>query len=259
MPIHSSAIVAENADLGSDVTVGPFAIVEGNVIIGDRCTIDAAAQIRSGSEIGSDCKIGSGAIVGAEPQFLGFDSAIPSGVKIGPRTVLREYVTVHRSIHENRTTELGSDNYLMTGAHVGHDSLVGDHNVFANDVLLGGHSTVGNHCFMGGSSAIHQFVRLGDYVMCQGLSGVSLDVPPYLTVRGINIVCGINSVGLKRAGFSNQARREIKEAFREVYQGATPLRDVLEKAKQRSFSPETQAFYDFLRQDSKKGFCIRSR
>lgn len=259
MFIHPSAVVSKEANLGSDVTVGPFAIIEANSTIGDNCVIDAAAQIRSGTVVGADCKIGSGTIVGAEPQFHGFDSDTPSGVTIGDRNVLREYVTVHRSIEEGTNTTVGNDNYLMTGVHFGHDSIIGSHNTFANNTLLGGHVTFGNHCVIGGDSVFHQFVNVGDYVMCQGKSGMSLDIPPYVMTAGVNYVSGLNSVGLKRAGFDNQARREIRQAFSDIYLSSTPLAEALKSVNLDDLTPEAQAFYQFLSKKSKKGFCIRMR
>ena len=259
MFIHPSAIVSENAKIGSEVTIGPFAIIEENTSIGDRCQIDAAAQIRSGTTIGDNCQVGSGAILGADPQFHGFDREISSGVVIGERNVLREYVTIHRGTKEGSTTSMGDENYLMTGVHFGHDCKAGSHNTFANNTLLGGHVTFGNHCVVGGDSVFHQFVVVGDYVMCQGKSGMSLDIPPYVMTAGINYVSGLNAVGLKRAGFDNQARREIRQAFSEIYLGSTPLAETLATVNLEGLTNEARAFYEFLSRDSKKGFCIRMR
>ncbi len=259
MFIHPSAIVSENATIGSDVTIGPFAIIEENTSIGNRCEIEAAAQIRSGTTVGDDCRIGSGAILGAEPQFHGFERKIASGVVIGARNTIREYVTIHRGTEEGAVTSVGDDNYLMTGVHFGHDCDVGSHNTFANNTLLGGHVTFGNHCVVGGDSVFHQFVVVGDYVMCQGKSGMSLDIPPYVMTAGINYVSGLNAVGLKRAGFDNQARREIRKAFGDIYLSSTPLAEALDSVNLEDLTPEARSFYEFLSRDSKKGFCIRMR
>lgn len=258
MSIHPSALIDREASLGNGVRVGPFAIIEGQTWIGDDCIIESAAQIRSGTKIGSGTFVGSGAILGSNPQFRGFDPAIQSGISVGERNVLREYVTIHRSVTEATDTILGNDNYLMAGAHIGHDSIVGDFNTFANDVLLGGHVILGNHCFVGGGSAFHQFVRVGDHVMCQGHSGFSQDLPPFVIGADINTVVGINAVGLKRAGFSLGERREIKEAFRLLYHSPETLAAVLETASKQENSPALELFYSFLREPSKKGLCVRS-
>jgi len=259
MSIHSSAIVSEDAVVGTGVTVGPFAIIESGATIGDDCVIDAAAQVRSRCVIGKACHIGSGAIIGADPHYHGFDPATESGVRLGDGNVIREYVTIHRSIESGGETVLGAENFLMNAAHLGHDSRLGDHNTLANNVLLGGHVVMGDHCFLGGGSVFHQFVRLGDRVMVQGLGGFSLDLPHFVMAAGINEVAGLNSVGLRRGGIGTAARSEIKSAFREIYQGSRTLSEVLEEADGKELQPETKAFFDFFREESKKGVCKRFR
>ncbi len=258
MSIHPTALIDPSAQIGSGVRVGPFAIIESNTVVGNDCIIEGAAQIRSGSKIGDGTFVGAGAILGSDPQFRGFDTETPSGIRVGERNVLREYVTIHRSVSEGTDTIVGDDNYLMAGSHVGHDSIVGNSNTFANDVLLGGHVLLGNHCFVGGGSAFHQFVRVGDYVMCQGHSGFSQDLPPFVIGADINTVVGINAVGMKRAGFSIQERREVKEAFRVLYHSSETLAAVLETAAKQDNSAPLQLFYSFLREPSKKGLCVRS-
>ncbi len=259
MSIHPTALVSPSAKIGEDVTIGPFAIIEDEACIGDRTVIDAAAQIRRKSVVGSGCRIGSGTLVGADPQFGNFDPDTPSWVEIGDDNVIREYVTFHRSIEPEGKTILGTGNFLMTGAHVGHDSIVGDNNTMANNVLLGGHVEVGSNCFLGGGSAYHQFVRIGDYAMAQGHAGMSMDTPPYTIAAGINYISGINSIGLRRAGISAEARKEIKEAFRNLYLTDKSISDVIAEAESQTFLPETEVFFDFLRQESKKSVCIRYR
>lgn len=258
MSIHPTALIDPAAELGVGVKVGPYAIIESDTRIGDDCVIEGAAQIRSGSRIGRGTFVGAGAILGSNPQFRGFDESIRSGIRVGERNVLREHVTIHRSIHEEMETVLGDENYLMAGAHIGHDSLVGNFNTLANNVLLGGHVRFGNHCFVGGGSAFHQFVRVGDYVMCQGHSGFSQDLPPFVIGADINTVVGINAVGMKRGGFSVEDRREVKKAFQTVYLSPETLQSVLEKAAGQENSASLEMFYDFLREPSKKGLCVRS-
>ncbi|NLT71716.1 MAG: acyl-ACP--UDP-N-acetylglucosamine O-acyltransferase [Verrucomicrobiaceae bacterium] len=258
MSIHPTALVDPAAELGSGVKIGPYAIIESHTRIGDDCVIEGAAQIRSGSRIGGGTFVGAGAILGSNPQLRGFDESIRSGIRVGERNVLREYVTIHRSIHEGEDTVLGDENYLMAGAHMGHDSLVGDGNTLANDVLLGGYVRLGNHCFIGGASAFHQFVRVGDYVMCQGHSGFSQDLPPFVIGADINTVIGINAVGMKRAGFSPEERRAVKQVFQAVYRSPTTLQSILETASQQENPAPLEIFYRFLREPSKKGLCVRS-
>jgi len=257
MSIHPTAVVSPLATLGEEVVIGPYAIVDEDVIIGARTRLDAHAQVRRGSVVGEDNQIGSGAIIGADPQFHGFDSQSNTATRVGNKNVIREYVTIHRSIEEEGATLLGDENYLMTGAHLGHDCLVGSHNTLANNVLLGGHVELANHCFLGGGAVFHQFVRIGDYALAQGLAGMSLDVPPYTIAAGINQIAGINAIGLKRAGFDGNTRKEIKEAFRLVYRTDRSIAEVLSDTCPESESPALRAFFDFLRKKSKKGICSK--
>lgn len=257
MSVHPSAIVSADAEIGEDVRIGPYAIIEAGTVIGDRCVIEAAAQVRAGTILGSDCFVGSGALLGADPQYRGFDRSIRSGVRVGEGNILREYVTLHRSIHEGGETRLGDGNFLMAGSHVGHDATVGSQNTLANNVLLAGHVELGHHCFLGGGSVFHQFVRVGDYVITQGNSGFSLDLPPYVIGSDINVVVGINAVGLKRAKFSVEDLGRIKAAFREVFWGDLTLREILASVALDELSPALRRFYEFLAGESKKGICIR--
>ena len=259
MSIHPSAIVSKTAKLGENITIGPFAIIADDVVVGDGCRVDAAAQLMNGSRVGNNCRIGSGALISADPLYIGFDDSITSGVVIGDNNIIREYVTLHRSVEPGGTTVIGNDNYLMNGAHVGHDCIVGNGNTLANNVLLGGHVSVADFCFLGGGSAVHQFVRIGSYVMAQGLAAATLDVPPYLIIAGMNNVFGVNSVGLKRAGLDPAARKGIKEAYRLIYRGSQTLEEVLKASEAEVFRPEVQAFYDFFRDKSTRGVLIRSK
>jgi len=258
MSIHQTAIVSPLAHIGLDVSVGPYAIIEDNVVLGDGCVVEAASQIRKGTRLGTSCFVGSGAIIGGDPQFRGFNRSISSGVVAGDGNVFREYVTVHRSIHEGTDTILGNDNYLMAGTHIGHDSIVGNSNSMANNVLLGGHVSIGSHCFIGGGAAFHQFVRVGDYVMCQGAGSFSQDIPPFVIGADLNMVVGINSIGLQRAGFSQQERDEIKAAFRLIYRRIDTLQTVLANLDTENISDQASLFFEFFREKSKKGICSRS-
>lgn len=260
MSIHPTALVAPSVQMGTDVSVGPFCIIEEGVTIGDRTRIDANAQLRKGAQVGADCLVGSGALISADPHFRGFDSeGVSSGAIIGDGNQIREYVTVHRSIEEGGNTVIGERNYFMCGAHVGHDCRIGDDNTLANNVLLGGHVLMGQNCFLGGGSVVHQFVRIGDFVLSQGVTGMSLDVPHFVIVSGINNVAGINAIGLKRAGISAESRREIKIAFREVYLRTKALARVLEGARDEERDRWARAFLDFFEQESRKGVCSRYR
>lgn len=256
--IHPTAIVAESARLGESVRIGPYAIVEEDAQIGDRSEIMPQAQVRSNSVVGADCHIGSGALIGADPHYVGFDRTTKSWAEIGAKNTIREYVTIHRSIEAGGATTLGDENYLMNGSHLGHDCHVGSYNVLANNVLLGGHVEMGNHCFLGGGSVYHQFIRIGDYVMAQGLAGTSHDIPPFTMLAGTdNEIAGLNVVGIKRGGFESADRKEIKEVFKIVYRSQLNLKQALEELEKKDWGDPAGLLINFLKSDTKKGFCLK--
>ena len=215
--IHPTALISPTAKLGEGVDIGPYAIIEDGVKIGEGCRILAHAQILNGVVMGAGNTVDRGTVIGGDPQSLTFDRGIRSGVRIGHENTFREHVTVHRSTHPDGETVIGDRNFLMAGCHVGHDSVLGSHNVIANAVLIAGHVTVGSRCFLGGGSVYHQFIRLGDLAMVQGNSAFSADIPPYSIGHGINLLAGLNTIGLRRAGFDHAARLELKRLYREVF------------------------------------------
>ena len=193
--IHSTAQVSPEAQLADDVTVGPFAIIDGPARIESGCSIGPQVWIHGDVTLGPDNKIGYGSIIGADPQDLGFDPETSSGVVLGRGNVIREYVTIHRATVSGAHTTLGEENYLMTGTHLAHDVVLGNHNIFANNVLLAGHVEVGNSVVIAGACVFHQFIRIGDFVMVQGLTGSSKDIPPYCILRHGNRLSGLNAIG----------------------------------------------------------------
>jgi UDP-N-acetylglucosamine acyltransferase len=173
--------------------------------------------------------------------------------------MIREHVTIHRSLNEGEKTIIGQNNFLMAGTHVGHDCILGDNNSLANNIMLGGHIVIGNHCFMGGGAGVHQFARIGDYVMLQGHASISQDIPPYVTAAGLNNIVGLNSIGLRRGGFDPATRREIKRAYQLFYHQDLNRKQALETAASESWGESAQIFINFLSKKSKLGYCMRSR
>lgn len=206
--IHPTAIVETGAQLGADCQIMPHAIVTKHGVLGDGVVVHPFA------------------VVGGDPQYLKFDSAMPSQVRIGAGTVIREHVTVNRSIHENQATVIGGKCFLMATSHVAHDCVLGDNVVLANAALLAGHVTVGAFTFMGGGSAVHQFCRIGESVMVAGHASITRDVPHYLMVAERDDVIAFNVVGLRRRGFGREAMSELKRAFEEVFFTAGNIRNV---------------------------------
>ena len=252
---HPTAIVAEGARLGLGVSLGPYAIVESGAEIGDHCQIGAHAVVGSCVRMGAGNWIGAGAILGGEPQDLRFDRAIQSFVRIGSGNRIREHCTIHRSVQAGGQTQVGNENYLMVGSHLGHDVRVGDKTVLANGVLVGGHASIEDGVFLGGGTLVHQFVKVGRLAISQGNTSLSKNLPPFLMASGLNAVVGLNVVGLKRAGFSSQQRSEIKEAFSWVYRRGYNLAQAMEYARARNWSVDAEQFWDFINHAGKRGIC----
>ncbi|MFM1851897.1 MAG: hypothetical protein RIS54_1581 [Verrucomicrobiota bacterium] len=198
-------------------TIHPTAIVEPGAQLGGGCEIMAHAIVTRHCVLGAGVVVHPFAVIGGDPQYLKFDRALASRVEIGAGTVIREHVTVNRSIHADQATVIGAHCFLMATSHVAHDCVLGDHVVLANAALLAGHVSVGAHTFMGGGAAVHQFCRIGESVMVAGHAAITRDVPPYLMVAERDDVIAFNVVGLRRRGFSREAMVELKRAFESVF------------------------------------------
>ena len=255
MLIHPTAVIADEATIADDVEIGPYAIIDPGVKIGAGTRIAGHAQIVNRTRIGAGCEIGHGAVIGANPQDKSFSTGIISGVVIGDGNIFREHVTVHRSSSDGNSTRIGDRNYFMVGSHVGHDTVIGNDNTLANGCLLGGHVTIGNATFFGGGVGVHQFVRVGDLCMIQGNASVSQDVPPFVILSGLNQVRGLNSIGMRRAGFSKAAREGIKSAFGILLRQGLNLEAAYVEAAKLELSDDAKAFVDFFRTPSRKGIC----
>ncbi len=246
--IHPTAILGQTALLGDDVIVGPYSVIEDDVEIGDGTIIWPHVHIGSGARIGKECKIYSGAVLATEPQDLKF-SGEKTYLYVGDRTVIRECVTLNRGTKASGKTVIGSDNLFMAYSHVGHDCVLGNHVVVANGVPFGGHCEVGDFVVVGGVSGVHQFVRIGRFSMIGALSRVTLDVPPFVMASGNDSFRfeGLNSIGLKRRGFSSEKITMIKDAYRIVFQSGLLLSNALEKVKSElPPEPELLEILDFF-------------
>ncbi len=256
MNIHPTALVADGAKLADDVEVGPYSIIGAEAEIGAGCVLGAHIIIEHRVLIGEGTKVGHGSIIGADPQDLSFDPARTDvGVRIGKNNTIREYVTIHRATKDNGDTLVGDGNFLMTGFHMGHDSSVGNQVIAANNVLLAGHVRVQDRAFLGGGSVFHQFMEVGALAMARGGCRFSKDIPPFLVATGENHVAGINAVGLRRAGISAGARKEIKKAFHLLYQSGFNVSQALAAAEKETWGPEAARFFDFIREAKKRGIC----
>lgn len=257
MSIHPTAFIDPAAELGSEVSIGAFAVIEGGVKIGDGSVVHGHAQVLSGVTLGPQCEVGHSSIIGGAPQDLGFDQSIPSGVQVGAKTVFREHVTIHRSSIEGGNTLIGERNFFMGGTHAGHDCVIGNGNILANHVLLAGHVHLGSDSFLGGGAGFHQFIRIGDRCMVKGLARISQDIPPFVIAGECNQVTGLNVIGLRRAGFPPETRANLKAAFKLVLVDGLPLKEALAASDSLQWDAPAQTFLDFFRGESKKGICRR--
>jgi UDP-N-acetylglucosamine acyltransferase len=218
--IHPTAIVHSGARIGNNVDIGPYTIVEEDVEIGNGCEIGPHVLIASGTRMGQSCRIFKGASVGTVPQDL----------KFGDHTVIREFCTLNRGTKATGETRLGSHCLLMAYCHVAHDCHVGDHFIAANVTNLAGHVTIGNYVRAGGNASIIQFLSIGDYSFLGAHSLINKDVVPFALVAPEPLrIANINKVGLERAGFGEERRREIKRAYKVLFRSGLPLAEALSR------------------------------
>ena len=253
--IHTTALIDPRAKIDPTAEIGPYVVIEGPAQVGAGCRIEAHAQLVGELVVGAGTKIGRAAVIGGEPQDLGFDPATQSSVVLGQNNVIREHVTIHRGSKLGGVTRIGDGNYLMAGCHLAHDVVLGDKNIIANAALLAGHIQVGNSTFIGGGAVFHQFLRIGDFCVVQGNGSFSKDIPHYCAAQRINRITGLNVIGLKRQGFNTEDRRAIKELFQQLFCEGLNLSQAVEQAKAREWPEKALRLLDFVRAPSKKGVC----
>lgn len=216
--IHELAHINPKAKIGKNVTVEPFTTIAGDVEIGDDTWIGPHVTIMDGARIGKNCKIHPGSVIAGVPQDLKFEGEITTA-EIGDNTVIREYVTINRGTTDRYRTVIGANALIMAYVHIAHDCFIGDHCILVNNVQMAGHVEVDHWALIGGSSAIRQFVKVGEHAFVSGGSLVRKDVPPYVkAAREPLSYAGINSIGLRRRGFSNEKINEIQEVYRHIFQ-----------------------------------------
>lgn len=255
--IHPTAIVHPKAQLDSSVEVGPFAIIDEHVQIGPGTKVGAHAWLTGWCEIGPDNDIGYGVILGADPQDRHFQGH-RSYLRIGRGNLFREYSTVHRGSQEDSATVIGHENFLMGQSHLGHNCKIDNKVVIANGALLAGHVEVGERAFVSGNCVIHQFVRIGKLALLPGGARVSKDVPPFMMVYDTNDVSSINVIGLRRAGFSGETRRKIREAYRILFRSGLNTSQAVDQLKKLDPDPEIVHLIEFI-EASKRGICRASK
>lgn len=220
--IHPTAVVAHGADLAPDVRVGPFAIIDGAVTLGAGCVVRAHAHIMGPLTAGENNDFGSHCVIGDRPQHLAYKGEVTELV-IGDGNTFREHVTIHRGMPGTRGTIVGDGNYLMVGAHIGHDCRVGNQAILVNGAMLGGHGEVGDRALLSGNAGIHQFCRVGRLALVRSQAIMTMDTPPFWIVGGENQAVGVNVVGMRRAGVPAPEIQAVRKAFRIIYRGGRML------------------------------------
>ena len=253
--IHPSAIIETGAQLGTEVQVGPFAYIGATAHIGDGCVLGPHAVVMDHTTLGARCTVHSGAVIGDLPQDLSFTGDL-SYVVIGDDCTFREGVTVHRGAKADTATRIGNHVYMMFNSHAAHNVVIGDHCILASAALLAGYVTMGEGCFCGGLAGVHQFCRVGRYAIVGGAQTLTKDLPPFCmaATNGLNDVAGLNTIGLRRAGFKPDQRKQIQHAFNLVYRSGLNTSQAVERLKEESDNPFAAEFVEFI-QHSKRGIC----
>ena len=229
--IHKFSSVHPDAQIGNNVEIGPFSTIEADVIIGNGTWIGPNVTIMNGARLGSNCEVFPGAVISAVPQDLKFEGEFTT-VEIGDETTIRECVTINRGTKAYGKTVIGKKGLIMAYVHIAHDCIIGDHVILVNSVALAGHVEIGDWSIVSGLSAVHQFVKIGEHAMVGGGAMVRKDVPPFITAAGEPVTfAGINSIGLKRRGFSSAHVNLIQDVYRIIYQSGKNISQAVEIVK----------------------------
>jgi UDP-N-acetylglucosamine acyltransferase len=250
--IHPTAIIHPKAQLDSSVAVGPYAVIDADVSLGANCRVGPHVYLTGRTRAGQGNRFYAKCVIGEAPQDVKYKDE-PTELQIGDHNLFREGSTAHRSAN-SEPTMIGSHNFLMVNSHVGHNVVLGNHVIVANGALLAGHSTVGDRAFISGNCLVHQFVRVGTLALMQGGSAVSRDLPPFTVARGDNGICGLNVVGLRRAGFGAGDRLELKKLYHKLFRSEKKLFTLLEEARQEFTSAAAKILIEFVA-SAKRGVC----
>ncbi|MCL2669393.1 MAG: acyl-ACP--UDP-N-acetylglucosamine O-acyltransferase [Syntrophaceae bacterium] len=256
MIVHPTAIIAPDATLAEGVTVGPYSIVGPDCHIGKNTQIGPHVIIESQTDIGEACLISQFASIGGPPQDLKYRGEL-TRVVIGNRNIIKEYVTINRSTTADiGVTALGDDNLIMAYCHVAHNCKLGNHVIIANASNLAGHIHVEDYAIIGGMTGIHQFTRIGAHCIIGGASAVTKDVPPFVTASGnFAKLYGLNLIGLKRRGFSEETIQALKLAYRIIFRSSLLLAVAIQRVEAEVEAlPEVRQFLEFI-QTSERGIC----
>ncbi|OVE76252.1 acyl-[acyl-carrier-protein]--UDP-N-acetylglucosamine O-acyltransferase [bacterium E08(2017)] len=245
--IHQTAIIEEGAEIGEDVSIGPYSVISANAKIGDGAKLMSHVVIEGHTKLGRGCKVFPFACIGAQTQDLKYSGGT-TYVEVGENTVIRENVTINSGTHEGEVTRVGSGCLIMAYAHIAHACVVGDEVIMANCATLAGDVQVEDKAVLGGLSAVHQFVRVGKMCMVGGCTKITQDCPPFMIVDGNPaVVRGLNSIGLKRRGIDSESQKGLKEAFKVIYKKDLSTSQAMEEIKNLpDMSPELEHLVSFV-------------
>lgn len=250
--IHPLAYIHPDAKLADNVKVDPFTVIHGNVIIGEGTWIGSNVTIMEGARIGKNCRIFPGAVIAAIPQDLKYLGE-KTLVEVGDNCTIREFVTINRGTIDRGKTQVGNNCLIMAYSHIAHDCVVGNNCIMSNNTQMAGHVVMGDWAVVGGVSAIHQYVKIGQHAFVSGGSLVGKDVPPYIKAgRNPLSYAGVNSIGLKRRGFSNQQINQILDVYRCIYNKGLNTTQALEFIEEElPISDERDEIVTFIRESGR--------
>jgi UDP-N-acetylglucosamine acyltransferase len=251
--IHATAVIHPKAEVHPTVRVGAYAVIDADVVIGPECEIGPHVYLTGVTRIGAHNRFHAGCVIGDAPQDLKYRGE-PTRLRLGDHNVFREHVTVHRSSTTTGQTSIGHDNLLMTNSHVGHDTVLGNNVILTNGALLGGHVVVEDRAIISGNCLVHQFTRIGAGAMMQGGAAISKDLPPFTVARGDNGMCGLNVIGLRRAGITAEERLALKRLYRLLFRSGKPLRGAIEEARAQFGGEACRRMIEFVAA-SRRGIC----
>jgi len=252
--IHKTAIIHPKAKLDTTVQVGAYAVIDEGVEIGAHCVVESHTYFTGNTKIGAHNQFHAGCVIGDAPQDLKYKGE-PTRLRIGDHNIFREHFTAHRSTTMEGETVIGSHNFFMASSHVGHNAAVGNHVILVNGALLGGHTAVYDRAFISGNCLVHQFCSVGTLAMMQGGASVTQDLPPFTTAAyGVNKLCGLNIVGLRRAGFTPEQRLELKKIYHLIFRRKKNLASAIEEVQKKFSSHAAKTVVDFVLR-SKRGVC----
>jgi len=256
--IHPTAIVSPRAELGKECQIGPYCVVEDDVTLGDGCVLGAHVVVKRGSILGPRNELAENSVVGGKPQHAKLGAEF-GRVRIGQGNQIREHATIHAAFKPGNETVVGDGNLIMVNVHVAHDAVIGNHVVLVNNVMIAGHVTIENRAYVGGAAGIHQFCRIGQLAMVGGQAHISQDVPPFVMVDGATTrIVGLNLVGLRRNGFSDEDRLQLKAAYRLIFRSGLRWSEITKLLVEQFPTGPAAAFLPFLSKGN-RGFLHERR